>query len=428
MDLVNSKNHDEIFKVDLSDTINHSEVTTPHELRIQSLSKIPVIFWEIPRKIIEPSCGKGGYLIDIIYLCMNGLIQLYPNTIDRYKFIVEECIYFSDINSSNIEICKSILDPHNKYKLNYNIGDTIGLDVKKKWNIDGFDLHVCNPPFEDIENGVRKALNKNLWSEFLDWSYKYLLNDGYMLYITPPSWMSPAFKKKHIFYNNHIIYLNIAECRRHFEIPSLFSYYLIQKTNTIGKTTVECEYKKKVYKSECNLNGMVYLPYLTTNHSINIIKKFMKNKLNKISFSTSCELHNTTYKDKLQDYKDDVFIYPVRHTAKRNIRYSCQKHSLQDKNKILMNLSGNLHPIFDEKTMGMTQAQLYLLTDDKNYVDILNSRLYQFVFKICKWSGFNIKNIYLDIPYISELKTDDELYGIFKLTKSEIDLIESIDI
>ena len=37
-------------------------------------------------------------VIDIIYLCMNGLIQLYPNTIDRYKFIVEECIYFSDIN------------------------------------------------------------------------------------------------------------------------------------------------------------------------------------------------------------------------------------------------------------------------------------------------------------------------------------------
>ena len=102
MDLVNSKNHDEIFKVDLADTINHSEVTTPYELRIQSLSKIPVIFWEIPRKIIEPSCGKGGYLIDIINLCMKGLIRLYPNTIDRYKFIVEECIYFSDINSSNI--------------------------------------------------------------------------------------------------------------------------------------------------------------------------------------------------------------------------------------------------------------------------------------------------------------------------------------
>ena len=80
------------------------------------------------------------------------------------------------------------------------------------------------------------------------------------------------------------------------------------------------------------------------------------------------------------------------------------------------------------QVMGFTQAQLYLLTDDKNYVNILNSRLYQFVFKICKWSGFNIKNIYLDIPYVSELKTDDELYEIFKLTKSEIDFVESIDI
>ena len=39
------------------------------------------------------------------------------------------------------------------------------MDVNKKWNIDGFHLHVCNPPFEYIENGVRSALNKNLWSE-----------------------------------------------------------------------------------------------------------------------------------------------------------------------------------------------------------------------------------------------------------------------
>ena len=65
--------------------------------------------------------------------------------------------------------------------------------------------------------------------------------------------------------------------------------------------------------------------------------------------------------------------------------------------KILLNLSVNLKPFYDNGKMGFTQAQMYLLTDKKDYVNILNRKLYTFVFKICKWSGFNIEKIYHDI-------------------------------
>jgi hypothetical protein len=170
---------------------------------------------------------------------------------------------------------------------------------------------------------------------------------------------------------------------------------------------------------------MQYLPNFTTNESINIIKKFMSNSLPKVSFATSCELHNTTHKDKLSDTKSDTYIYPVRHTAKRNIRYSKVMHSKQKEKKILLNLSGNLVPIYDDGTIGFTQAQMYLLTDKKDYVNILNSKLYKFIFSICKWSGFNIEKIYHNIPFISENKSDDELYKIFNLTNEEITIIKS---
>lgn len=406
----------------------NAEIPTLFKLREESLNKIPYDFWKTPKKIIEPSCGKGGYIVDIIDKFMVGLKYVIPDEKERYKTIVEECIYFSDINPTNIFICKLLIDPYNEYKLNYNEGNTMELDITKttkNWKgIDKFDLHICNPPYEDNSSGKRKALNHNLWSEFLNWSYDRLNENGLLLYITPTSWMSPTSKNKDIFYKNHIIYLNVNECKKYFNVGSTFSYYVIKKTNIIGNTQVVCEYNKKIYKSVCNLNGMEYLPNFTTNETINIIKKFMNNELPKVSFHTSCELHNTTHKNKLNDNKKDDYIYPVRHTAKRNIRYSKIKHTKQYEKKILLNLSGNLNPIYDDGTVGFTQAQMYLLTDKKEYINILNSKLYKFVFTICKWSGFNIEKIYHNIPFITENKTDIELYKIFNLTEEEIKIIE----
>ena len=405
---------------------NKAEIPTICKLREKTLNKIPVEFWKTPKKIIEPCCGKGGYLVDIIDKFMDGLKELIPDEKIRYKTIVEECLYFSDANSTNIFICKLLIDPYNEYKLNYNEGNTLELDIKAKWGINGFDLHVCNPPYEvNMEdNDKRKALNQNLWSEFLIWSYERLNQDGLLLYITPTSWMSPTSKNKDLFYKNHILYLNVNECKKYFNVGSTFSFYIIKKTNIIGETEVECEYKKNVYNSVCNLNGMEYLPNYVTNETINIIKKFTNNDLEKVSFSTSCELHNTTHASKLNDNQIGDYIYPVRHTTKRNIRYSTVAHSKQNDKKILMNLSGELKPIYDDGELGFTQAQLYLLTDKKEYLDILNSKLYKFVFSICKWSGFNIEKIYHNIPFIPTTKTDDELYKIFNVTPEEIEIIE----
>ena len=404
----------------------NAEIPTLFKLREESLNKIPYDFWKTPKKIIEPSCGKGGYIVDIIDKFMIGLKHVIPDEKERYKTIVEECIYFSDINPTNIFICKLLIDPYNEYKLNYNEGNTMELDITKttkNWKgIDKFDLHVCNPPYEDNSSGKRKALNHNLWSEFLNWSYDRLNEDGLLLYITPTSWMSPTSKNKDIFYKNHIIYLNVNECKKYFNVGSTFSYYVIKKTNIIGNTEVVCEYNKKIYKSVCNLNGMEYLPNFTTNETINIIKKFMNNELPKISFGRQTKYHSSSKKH-LFGNKNDIYKYEFKHTIKSS-KFCKEKHPEQDNNKILLNLSGNLNPIYDDGKYGFTEAQMYLLTDKKEYVNILNSKLYKFVFAICKWSGFNIEKIYHNIPFITENKSDNEIYKTFNLTEEEIKIID----
>jgi hypothetical protein len=42
------------------------------------------------------------------------------NENNRYKYILENLLYFSDINEQNINICKLLLDPYNQYELNYH--------------------------------------------------------------------------------------------------------------------------------------------------------------------------------------------------------------------------------------------------------------------------------------------------------------------
>jgi adenine-specific DNA-methyltransferase len=406
-----------------NETKQNAEISTPVYLRQEMINKIPVEFWNTPKKIFEPCSGKGGFLIDIVNKFMIGLKDYIIDEEERYKLIVEECLYYSDINKQNIFIAKLLLDPYDKYNLNANIGDTLKLNIKEKWNLEGFDAVIGNPPYQENNDDGRKALNHNLWSDFINYSFKLLYNDGYLLFITPNSWMSPTSKNNEVFYENYIIYLNISECEKWFNIGSKFSYYLIQKTINRKETTIICKYNKKIYESKIMISGLYFLPMLLCDKTISIVNKFYNNDLPKVSFKSSSELHNTTKKNFIRDIKDDIYKYPIRHTTKRDIRYSSIKHTLSDNNKILMNLSGNLKPIYDNGTMGFTQAQMYLLIDNDDYINILNSKLYTSIFNICKWSGFNIEKVFYNIPYIDN---EENIYDLLKLTRDEIDFIEKL--
>ena len=106
------------------------------------LDKIPIDFGATIKKVFEPCSGKGGFVIDIIERFMNGLKDNIPDDKLRCKTILEECLYFSDINPTNIFLCKLLIDPYNEYKLNYNEGDTLKLNIKEKWGIEGFDAVI----------------------------------------------------------------------------------------------------------------------------------------------------------------------------------------------------------------------------------------------------------------------------------------------
>ncbi len=214
----------------------NAEVSTPYKLRQEMLDKMPKDFWKKCNKVIEPCVGKGGFLIDIISRFMDGLKEEILDEKIRYKKIVEECIYFSDINETNIFICKLLIDPYNEYKLNYNIGNTLELDIKKKWNLDKFNAVITNPPYNEDPENSNDPHQKPVYQY---WIYKFEKICDYLLFITPSKWFTSddkllvdlrEYMKKCkiqfiIHYPNDNVFDNV-------KIKGGVSYYLIDKSFT----------------------------------------------------------------------------------------------------------------------------------------------------------------------------------------------------
>lgn len=425
------------------------EVFTPLELVNEMLDKLPSEVWANPNlKWLDPATGIGNFPVMVYLRLMNGLKYFESNPEKRRKHILEQMLYMVELDKLNVYLLKKVFC-ENAYKLNIFEGSFIKetnnkkVDIlfgdkpmKKKENLEfekkaekikEFDIILGNPPFqEEYKDNKKKPKNNNLWTIFLLDSYQLLKKNGYLLLITPTSWMSPSFKNKHIFYKNWLIYVNINECKKWFpSVGSNFSYYLIQKTNQKKNTFVICKYNKKNYKSDLFIsNDTNFIPSILTKESLSIINKFYNNSIEKISFVRSYEI--TTTKKILIGKCNSKFKFPIKDTKKNTDLCSSIKHSLQDKNKIIMSRSGNLEPTYDNGKYGITENLLYLLTNKKNYINILNSKLFNFIFQICKSSGYHNPEIFKDIPFIPDNKTDEELYKIFKLTKDEIKIIDEL--
>jgi len=432
---------------------SNAEVSTPFKLRQEMLDKIPVEFWTSIKKVFEPCAGKGGFIIDIIDRFNNGLKETIPDEKERYKTIVEKCLYFSDINPTNIYICKLLINYDDEYELNYNEGDTLKLDIKEKWDIDGFDAVIGNPPYQAVsENGVSKGGGNNLYTKFIYYADKNLNLNGYLLYINPPTYFGPGRSnnkndmnlRKDVLNKYYYHYINLEECAKHFNVGSKFIYYLIQKnSNKNDNIEIVCKYNNKVYKTNLNQDLLKrdYLPYLLTNECLKILDKVKNNYNDKLQIfhspdnrSDKKHVLNKLKKEKNEDYKkralENGYIYPMQATSVQVV-YSSKKCKNQNNKKVLMSRSGYLKPFYDNGIIGVGGDCFACLVEEENegnkIIELLNSNLYKFYIETNKWSGFHNKEVLQDLPnIIYELDdiNDDNIYKYFQITEEEIKIIE----
>ena len=157
----------EYVKVGEVEKKKFGEVMTPLELVKEMLATLPEDVWSNPNlKWLDPANGTGPYPIMVIYKLMIGLKDC-PGLEDdevRYKHIVENMIYVSELQPKNMFLYMCAIDPFDSYKLNIYTGSFLedGFDyhMKNVWGVEKFDNVICNPPYKRKMN--LKFLNKSM--------------------------------------------------------------------------------------------------------------------------------------------------------------------------------------------------------------------------------------------------------------------------
>lgn len=430
------------FIPSIEDIKNNAEIPTPLELVYEMLDKILDIFWTSPKRVFEPCCGKGNFVMKIFEKFYNGLSELYPDINERCEIIITECLYFADLTPMNIFITTEILKceiqsktgiEEINYTFNSNTGNTLELNILSKWNINNFHAIIGNPPYQ--ENDIDTCKSKggtNLYTKFINYSFNNLIENGYLNFITPISWLGPSTNIQsgndilhNIFFKYDVLYLNLNECKKYFKVGSTFSYYIIQKSiNENIITQITSEYKKKVEKIELNFKKYKDLPFLPTHitkETLVLVNNVINNE-NKIIINRCRTLDTSTKygKTHLKLIKDDKFKYKTYHTTTKTY-YSDIKLDIYDDVKILLNMAGYLKPEIC-KECNITESKFYIKTNESNakiLINFLNSDNIIKYLELCKYSGFNSRPVLENISYknlniINEIKPEENIINEIK--------------
>ena len=179
---------DYLNKIKLTNKEENGEVLTNINLLLDLFNKFEQYSPNIYKKKLkwfDTSAGCGLFFIILYY---------HLNQYHTKEIILNEMLYFSEINKNNVNIINLIFNGNNNknIKLNIYFGDTLQLNIKNYFNINKFDCIVHNPPFNSgaICSTKRDKHNnqinhKSIWIDFIIYSFKILKKNGFMLSITP---------------------------------------------------------------------------------------------------------------------------------------------------------------------------------------------------------------------------------------------------
>jgi hypothetical protein len=378
----------------------NAEVSTPHKLRQEMLDKIPLEFWTEPRQVFEPCAGKGGFLIDIIDRFMIGLSSMIPDEKMRYKVIVEECLYFSDINPTNIFICKLLINPYNEYSLHWNEGNTLELNIQEKWCVDGFDAIIGNPPYNSSGN---TATGNTIWQDFTKKSLNvWLLPNGYLLFVHPSGWRKPNTEKGKFFglydlmtKQNQMLYLEIhgiKDGQKIFKCGTRYDWYVIEKKLSYKNAIIIDEYG---ITNEIDMNCLSWLPNSNISEIDKILAKSDDGRC-PIIYDRSSYGSDKKYisKSKTSEFKYEI-IHTFPNTGIRYLYSNTNKNGHFGISKVIFGQSNSKNPLVDmDGKYGMAEhsiaIQIYSKEEAENIVKVFQNPEFQSILSSCSWSNFMI--------------------------------------
>ena len=156
------------YKTNINDKKFKGSVFTNTTIINDMLDLLPSDIWKNPNlKWLDPCCGIGNYFIVVYDRLMKNLPI--KNIDDKRKHILENMLYFIELDEKYIEILKSIFIS-NTYNLNIFNGSFFYLRTLNEYiniydyNIFNtyFDIIVSNPPYQkpNMKNKCEKSIRK----------------------------------------------------------------------------------------------------------------------------------------------------------------------------------------------------------------------------------------------------------------------------
>ena len=229
--------------------------------------------------IIDPGCGCGIFLLSAV----KYLLSMSNNNID---YIIENNIYGIEIDKNNARRCRIILKllsakyGGNFYDVNPNImcEDSLKINWNEKFNKDGFDYIIGNPPYvnpHDMNKDTVKFLKENfkttkkgvfnIFYAFIEKSMKYLTECGVLGFIVPNNFLTiksavdlrdylkkEEYVDKIIDFGDNMVFKPVRTYNCIILLDKLnkksLEYYVMPKVEKIQESIKQCHFSKIDYK------------------------------------------------------------------------------------------------------------------------------------------------------------------------------------
>ena len=271
-------------------------------------------------KWLEPCCGKGNFILEMFdRLYLNLDIE---DEDERCRYIIEECLYFTDINELNVFICEVLLVAmacsytgiwRQDYKFNSRVCDSLQLKPDAVWGIPLNEFNVIgNPPYSTDPS---KPNNKPLYDKFID---KYICANT-LLFVVPSRWFIGGkglgdFRKRMMNRSDIKIINHTDDEYRWFNNVSIEGgvNYFLKDSNYSGNCMFN-GHEYKLSKYDCIIHPRYHdLIDLTNNY----------NSIEQLYMGRCFGIETNAYKKGLLKDKGDILCYVSLGVSKNRIKYT----------------------------------------------------------------------------------------------------------
>lgn len=321
----------------------------------------------------------------------------------------------------------------NKHKLvgTYTVADFLKEDIKMK-----FDVIVGNPPYQDS-----RAPTLKLWHKFVELSFNLVEDGGYFAFVTPRSWVERPNSQlsnkivKEVFTKNQLAWIDITAKNWFPGVGENPCSYCVIKSPKTQLTELELADGVKMI----DYTGQKIPLDELDEYKVSVFPKLVDQGLGTLlgvvysDSGTASSVDQMIKNNILYDTPQPAATHTkVFWTASNTNSYYMERSKIKAGIKVIINRSGYYyHPDSPDKYILIDRKNEYAigagafgitcknLSEAKNLVSLLTTKLYRWFIDNEKTSGFNTGITKLPLLSLKKSWTDDEVFTLFNISDKE---------